>query len=127
MALTAYKTLYDQQARPMAPGPYCVYDVSEPEIQFHSTLSSIVEMQTQKVIVSFAIHARSTAAEDGLEIAVRLAESVASAYDQTTPLDISPDIYLTQKRLGDLIEREGEDEWVVTVRYEYLIDAHLSI
>lgn len=127
MAITQYKVLHDTDARPMPPGPYCVFNVSEPEIAFHSSSDRLQEAQTQMVLVTFSIHARSTPTEDGLDIAARLAEAVAAVYDSTNPLNFLPDRYVDRKRLGDLIEREGDEEWVIRLRYEYTLDAALNI
>lgn len=123
---TKYQPLNDGFARPVPPGPYCVFEKMIPFVRNHMTGvgGGRRENQFQQILIQFSIHAKSTATESGKSICVRLADRVAEAYDpDTVPWEMEDDSLVSVKRGPDFHTREGNDEWVWVLQYDVMIDA----
>jgi len=127
-----YTVLNDQVARPVPPGPYCVYERSIPIVVGHMSSATAVgrENQLQDITIQFRIHAKSKAAtatdpaESGKSVCIRLAKKVAEVYDpDTQPWTIYDDSILQVWREPDFHVREGEDEWVWVMQYRVELDS----
>jgi len=125
-AIDKYQALSDGFASPTPPGPYCVYEKSVPVVWAHMSghTGAQREDQLQQILVSFRIHAASTASESGKTKCVRLAKLVAAAFDpDTSPWEMTDDKIVIATRGPDFSSREGEDEWVWVLQYYVMIDA----
>jgi hypothetical protein len=121
-----YEPFNDQEARPVPPGPYCVYEKTVPVVIGHMTGHDITtykrENQLQLVTVQFRIHAKSTSTESGKKIARRLAKKVATVFDPHNAFTIYDDAIAVKSRGPDFDTREGEDEWVWVIQYDFTLD-----
>ena len=124
---TRSSPLHDTEARPTPPGPYCVYEATEGNIDFHdSGTQPLAEGQQQTVPVDFRIHAKNTATQSAKIICRDLAKKVAAAYDPGNlfgPLPIRDDAHFTTFRGADFSVREGDTEWMWVLQYEFVLDS----
>jgi|TARA_Y100000310_G_C20693571_1_gene823968 hypothetical protein len=105
------------------PGPYCVYGIQAQNNLTHMTgKTSTTELQFQPHLVQFVIHAKETSSATAKSIAQGLAKLVATAFDDMTALDISPDAHVVTIRQPDFGVREGEKEYAWTLQYLITID-----
>ena len=62
-------------------------------------------------------------AKSGKQKAKELAVYVAEAFDDKTPLDIGPDAHVNTIRGADWHTREGDEEWLWNLDYDFVLDA----
>ncbi len=124
---TRYNPLHDTEARPTPPGPYCVYDLPEPDVEGHdSGKQGNTENQQIRNPVEFHIYAKSTSTRSGKSIARDLAKKVAAAFDPGNlfgPLPIRDDAHHTTQRGPDFPVRDGDKEWKWVLQYDFVLDA----
>jgi hypothetical protein len=122
-----YEPLNDGEARPVPPGPYCVYEKLPPSIVAHMSGADVsradTENQFQSILVQFRIHAKSTATKSGKTIAKELAEFVSEAFDPGNVLVMENDRHVNTIRGVDFPVREGDTEWAWVLQYDVRIDA----
>jgi hypothetical protein len=126
---TKYQPLNDQEARPVPPGPYVVYEIMSPFVVGHMTGAEGTqeENQFQRMLVQFTVHASSTATESGKARAIRIAKLIAEAFDpETFPWTMYDDAHVSVTREADFGVREDDDEWAWALQYNVMIDARYS-
>lgn len=123
-----YPALIDTEQRPSGPFPYCVYTVEQPITTGNSTGVSDPGTTRKYVTatVQFDIHAKSTSAMSGKDIANALAQSVAGAYDPGNDWGIETDWIMKVERTVDHSVREEDDKWLWTLIYEVQLDQSWS-
>jgi hypothetical protein len=121
---TRYTALNDGEARPAPQGSYCVYTkLPANAINHHTGKTVETENQIQRITVSFIIHSKGDTAKSGKQKAKELAVYVAEAFDDKTPLDIGPDAHVNTIRGADWHTREGDEEWLWNLDYDFVLDA----
>jgi len=122
---TRLPVLFDGYAEPSPTGPYAVL-MSAPygKLVNMTGLSSDTENQLQSRLISIRIHARTGGGRTGKSIAAELATAVAEVFDAKADRpNPSPDRLVTIQRVDDLIMREGDDEWSITLQWVCVVDA----
>jgi len=115
----------DGEARPNTPHPYVVYEkIGRPVLEGHSTGSLAGQTQEyQSLAISYRCHAKSTETQSAKAVAAEVAERIAEVFGpDAEPLEICPDYNYQTINQGDWHVREGDDECVWVLHYEYLID-----
>jgi hypothetical protein len=121
---TQYEPLQDGKAEPNAPGPYCVYEIGEPARgDGMSGATSTTRKEELRFPVQFRIHAKSSTAKSGKQICAELAAAIAAVFDPPSVLAIDTDSHIQTHREGDVLVREGDDEWSLVLRYDFVLDA----
>lgn len=121
--------LNHQEARPEPPGPYCVYSINEP-VTLHrdSGTTSSTDNEVLSYTCRFEIHAKNSTIASGKMIAKQLAKQVAAKFDPANSLciDDDDDAYLQTIRGPDFCLREGDEEWMWILEYEFWVDAQYT-
>lgn len=121
---TRYPVLSEKEAPANPPGPYCVFEIDPQNNLTHmSGVTKATENQFIPYIVQFTIHAKESSTLTAKQIAKNLAKLVATAFDDMTALDISPDAHVITVRQPDFGVREGEEEYLWVLQYLITIDA----
>ncbi len=124
---TRYNPLHDTEARPTPPGPYCVYDIAEGDIEGHdSGKQGDTENAMERIPVEFHVYAKSSSTRSGKAIARDLARKVAAAFDPGNlfgALPILDDAHHTTHRGSDFPVRDGDKEWKWVLKYDFVLDA----
>jgi hypothetical protein len=131
---TRYFVLHDQEANPNPPGPYCVFEkdlVGEPERMTGSGTDALTtEKQTETYLVSLTIHAKDDDGSTSLsakDICIALAKLVATAFNDMSALDISPDAHVLTLPQPGFGTKEGDREYAWTLQYLITIEAEYDI
>lgn len=90
------------------------------------------ENQLQLITIEFMVHAKNRTTlggirETGKEIAQRLVERIAEAFDPDNPLPITDDAWALTVRGEDGSIREGDREWAWLIQYDITIDAEYFV
>ena len=121
-SITEYPVLFDQEAEPSPPGPYCVFTVTEQDVIHRSSgTASGTEHQVERVVVTFYVHAMGNTRRSAKKIAAELASAVMSAYDDE-PLDVFPVEVICKSRMPDFGLKKDEQWYVWVVPYEIVYD-----
>jgi hypothetical protein len=115
--INEYPVLSLDEAPPSPPGPYCVFELSQP-----TTLSKSAgpapktEHHVEAARLTFMIHAAGNTRESGKKQCVRLGRRVMLTFDDSI-LDIYPAKQISISREPDFFTKEDEEDWSLTVPY----------
>ena len=119
-----FTPLNDTEARPNTPHPYCVYSAGTGRVVARSSgLVRDSKKREEAIPVSFTIHAKPVGALSAKSVAKELAKRIKSAFDPQNRLDFTPDCHITTLiQTPDFGVREGDNEWMWVVSYDFHID-----
>lgn len=129
-------TLYDGDASPKTPFPYCVYEQGEPRTQSRSSGKrgdgAIRGREIREVPVLFRVHAQQAAGVSGKRIAGLLVDAIMQQFggSESQPvveLSMEGGAILLPRYVTDFSAREGDTEYSHVVRYEFWIDQPVAL
>jgi len=121
-----YEPLHDSVARPVPPGPYCVFEKGEPEVVARMT-GSTEDKEIVRWPFSFTIHAKASADKTAKAILTELAKQIVAEFDPHNAIEINGSAHIVTKRGPDWHTREGDKETSWTLEYEWLVDAKIDV
>lgn len=117
---SSFATLWDTEARPSGPRPYCVFQVGMP-VPVAGMTSATGSAGKQNTLYNVEVQLNIYAFDK--ETAKGAAATVAVAMENYGFWDCSPEKIVTIKRAGDFSVREGDRQWTWVIRYTVQIDA----
>ena len=125
---TEYLALYEDEASPNCPFPYCIYKSSEGEVS--TRMSAPVDTgryEIRDIPWKFTVYARNTLNNAAKEVAASLAALIMAAFgghpteDPTVP-EVENGCVLVVQFLREYGTRMGEDEHIWTIDYNLKLD-----
>lgn len=139
-SISSAPVLYEAEAKPQTPGPYCIYSQAASLNVFNSTAQAQAPgftpfvkrfNQMDQVPLNFQIHAQTKNGQSGKRIAEILASQVCLAFDrgdfagEITEAGGSRIADIT--RSSDFPTRLGTDEWQWSIFYLIMVDGQMPL
>lgn len=127
-----FAALYDTEAAPNQPFPYCVYSQGEGNTTARmSGVGPTGRYEIRDVPWQFKIYARQTTTTAGKDVAAALAGAVLAAFGGHPTIAPDPPVLANGEALiaqyqGDFGMPVGDDEYMWTINYIFRLDAPVA-